>query len=185
MLKMSTIRVLLVLLLTFNLISYAGIAQEREEQKTKPKIESVEIKNDAFPETIGIVNDYSQIFDEAQEVELSEMLYNYNIKTTRQIVVVTVDDISPYNDIQKYASDLAGKWGVGSADKNNGLVVVLCLPLRKVGIATGIGTQLILTNETCKEVIDNIMVPEFKAERYYLGIKKGISELIIKWDKGI
>ena len=102
---------------------------------------------------------------------------------TRQIVVVTVDDISPYNDIQEYASDLAGRWGVGSADKNNGLVVVLCLPLRKVGIATGIGTQLILRDETCKKVIENIMLPEFKAERYYIGIKKGISELIIKWDK--
>ena len=177
---MNNVKVFLVLLLT--LLSYAGSAQEREIQKPKPEFEFSETKKDTFPEPIGIVNDYSQVFNEAQKNELSKMLYDYDIKTTRQIVVVTVDNIAPYSDIQKYASDLGDKWGVGSANKNNGLVVVLCLPLRKVGIATGTGSELILTDETCKSVIENIMVPEFKGGRYYTGIKNGISELITIWN---
>ena len=138
--------------------------------------------NTKFPRSTGIINDFSRVFTASQRNELSKILYDYDIKTTRQIVVVTVDSISPYKDIQKFGTDLANEWGVGSLEKNNGLVIVLCNPIKQVGIATGTGTELILTDEICKRVIDHIMVPEFKNGSYYNGIKKGVTELMVAWE---
>lgn len=135
-----------------------------------------------FPEPIGIINDYSQIFTQSQRDELSQILYEYDIETTRQIVVVTVDSIAPYDDAQKYAFELGKEWRVGSAEEDNGLVVVLCVPIRTVGIATGYGTELVLTDEIFESVIDDIMIPEFRNEDYYDGIKKGVLELIALWE---
>lgn len=135
-----------------------------------------------FPKAVGIVNDFSEIFTTSEKTELTEVLYDYNIETSRQIVVVTIDSITPYQDIQKYATDLGNEWGVGMAEKDNGLVIVLCKPCRKIGIATGTGAQTVLTNEICQEVISNVIIPKFKNDEFYNGVKKGVEELIMKWE---
>ena len=96
-------------------------------------------------------------------------------------VVVTIDSINPYSDIQKMATDLGKYWGVGTAEKDNGLIILLCKPCQKIGIATGFGTELVLIDQICKQVIDKTIIPEFKNGDFYSGIKNGVTELITKW----
>lgn len=103
--------------------------------------------------------DFDRIFSPYEQQELSTIINNYYLKTTRQIVVVTVNNIEPYTDIQKYASDLGNYWGVGDAKKNNGLLIVLCNSCKKIGIASGTETQLILTNQICTEVVNHTIIP--------------------------
>ena len=172
---------ILILFLTLNFLSCKGIAQETKTKKPTTEIDFSETEKSSIPKPIGIINDYGQIFTESQRTELSKILYDYDIETTRQIVVVTIDSIKPYNDIQKYATDLGQTWGVGTAEKNNGLTIVVCNPCRQIGIATGTGTELILTDEICKKVIEEKIIPEFKNGEFYSGIKKGVIELIEKW----
>lgn len=172
---------ILILLLTLNLISCKGLAQETETKKQTTEVELSETVKSTFPKPIGIINDYGKVFTELQRTELSKVLYDYDIETTRQIVVVTIDSIKPYQNIQKYAVDLGNDWGIGNAEKNNGLTIVVCNPCRQIGIATGIETELILTDEICKNVIDQTIIPEFKDGKFYDGIKKGVAELIKKW----
>jgi len=172
---------ILILLLTFNFLSCKGIAQETETKKPTTEIDFSEMEKSSIPKPIGIINDYGQIFTESQRTELSKILYDYDYETTRQIVVVTIDSIKPYKEIQKYATDLGQTWGVGTAEKNNGLTIVVCNPCRQIAIATGTGTKLILTDEICKKVIAEKIIPEFKNGEFYNGIKKGVVELIEKW----
>ena len=172
---------ILILFLTLNLLSCKGSAQETEIKKSATEIQFSEAVKNTFPKPIGIINDYGKIFTESQRAELSKVLYDYDIETTRQIVVVTIDSIKPYQNIQKYATDLGNNWGVGTAEKNNGLTIVVCNPCRQIGIATGLGTELILTDEICKNVIDQTIIPAFKNGEFYDGIKKGVTELIAKW----
>ncbi len=171
----------LMLLLSLHLISCKTTASKTEINQPKSEVELSASAKTAIPKPMGIINDYGNVFTESQRVELSKMLYDYDIETTRQIVVVTVDSIKPYQDIQKYASDLGSAWGVGSAETDNGLIIVVCKPCRKIGIATGYGTSLVLTDPICKEVIDKTIIPEFKNKAFYSGIKKGIIALMEKW----
>ena len=159
---------ILILFLTLNLVSCKGSAQETE--------------NNTFPTPIGIINDYGEVFTDSERTELSKVLYDYDIETTRQIVVVTIDSIKPYENIQKYATDLGNEWGIGTAERNNGLTIVFCKPCRQIGIATGIGTEIILTDEICKEILNKTIIPEFKNGEFYNGIKYGVTELIKKWN---
>ena len=158
---------ILILFLTLNLLSYKGSAQKIETKKPTPEFDFSEMEKSTFPKPIGIINDYGQVFTESQRTELTKVLYDYDIETTRQIVVVTIDSIKPYDNIQKYATDLGDKWGVGTAEKNNGLTIVVCNPCRQIGIATGYGTELILTDQICKEVIDKTIIPEFKRSHFF------------------
>ncbi|MFD0992826.1 TPM domain-containing protein [Tenacibaculum geojense] len=164
------------------MLSCKGSAQETEIKETTTEFDFSTI--DKFRDTKlkdQIINDYDSIFSPTQNKELSDIIYDYNIETTRQIVVVTIDSISPYSDIQKYATDLSNYWGVGDAEKNNGLTIVMCSPCRQIGIATGNATALILTDEICINVIDQTIIPEFKNGNFYDGIKNGVIELIEKW----
>ncbi|REH45858.1 TLP18.3/Psb32/MOLO-1 phosphatase superfamily protein [Tenacibaculum gallaicum] len=63
------------------------------------------------------------------------------------------------------------------------MTIVFSKTLRKIRISTGIGTEHILTDEICKDVIEKTIIPKFKKGEYYLGIEKGITELIAKWQK--
>ncbi|GLB49864.1 hypothetical protein Y10_22320 [Neptunitalea sp. Y10] len=56
------------------------------------------------------------------------------------------------------------------------------MPCRQIGIATGTGTQTVLTNEICSEVIQSVIIPELKKGKPYQGIKKGITQFIEKWE---
>ena len=173
---------ILILCLTLNLLSCKGTAQETEIKKTTTEFDFSTVEKFRETKRKGlIINDYDSIFSPSQRKELSDIIYDYNIETTRQIVVVTIDSIKPYSDIQKYAVNLMNYWGVGDAKKNNGLTIVVCNPCRQIGIATGTGTELILTDEICKNVIDQTIIPEFKNGEFYIGIKKGVTELIEKW----
>ena len=172
---------ILILFLTLNLLSCKGLAQESETKKPTPEFDFSDMEKSTFPKPVGIINDFGQVFTESQRTELTKVLYNYDIETTRQIIVVTIDSIKPYRNIQKYTTDLGNNWGVGTAEKNNGLIIVVCNACRQIGIATGTGTELILTDEICKNVIDQTIIPEFKNGNFYGGIKNGVVELIKKW----
>ncbi|MDC7996340.1 TPM domain-containing protein [Altibacter sp. HG106] len=173
---------ILILFLTLNLLSCKGSAQENKIEKTTTEFDFSTIEKFRDTKLKGIiVNDYDSIFSPSQRSELSDIIYDYNIETTRQIVVVTIDSINPYSDAQKMAADLGKYWGVGTAEKDNGLIILLCKPCQKIGIATGFETELILTDQICKKVIDQTIIPEFKNGNFYAGIKNGVLELIEKW----
>ncbi len=173
---------ILILFLTLNLFSCKGTAQERDTKESIAEFDFSTVDKFRESKRIGqIVNDYDNIFSFSQQKELSDILYDYNIATTRQIVLVTIDSINPYSDIQKMASDLGNYWGVGAAEKDNGLIILLCKPCQKIGIVTGYETELVLTDEICQEIIDKTIIPEFRKENFYDGIKNGLVELIAKW----
>lgn len=173
---------ILILFLSINLISYQGTAQETNSKKSTSNFDFSTV--DKFRETKQkgqIINDYVSIFSPSQRQELSDILYHYNIETTRQIVIVTIDSISPYSDIQKFGTDLSNYWGVGDIKKNNGLTIILCNSCRQISIVTGTGTQKKLTDEICNDIINQTIIPDFKNGDFYLGIKNGVAELIKKW----
>ncbi len=181
--KMKIGTKILILFLTLSFVSCKGISQETETIKPTTEFDFSSVEKFRNTKLQGlIINDYDSILSPNQRQELSDLIYNYNIKTTRQIVIVTIDSISPYSDIVKYATDLSNYWGIGDSEKNNGLTIVICKPCRKIGIAAGTGTQIVLTNEICKEVLDKTIIPELKNGEYYKGIKNGVTALIEKWN---
>ena len=134
-----------------------------------------------LPASVGYVNDFEEIFTFEQIDKLEKIITEFEKNTTNEIAVITVKSIEPYDNIRDYATGISNHWGVGKSEKNNGLTIVVSCELKKVRISTGYGTEQILTDETCQGVIDEIMIPEFKDGNYYLGIEKGLLEIIKLW----
>ena len=157
-------------------------ATEFEKENSDKRLNEVVLDSiGVFPFPIGSVSDYEKVFNESQISKLTDIISEYEKITTREIAIVSVNSIHPYKDIQEYSTDLANEWGIGNPETDNGLLLLFSKNLREIRISTGLGTEKILTDEICKKVIEDTILPEFKNGEYYDGIKNGLSELIVKW----
>ncbi|EAQ37920.1 hypothetical protein MED134_14306 [Dokdonia sp. MED134] len=134
-----------------------------------------------FPTPLGVVSDYEGIFSEEQNSSLTKILNDYEEATSREIVIVTIDSITPYHNLKDYSTDLGNEWRIGKVKSNNGLLIVMSKNLRKIRITTGYGTEKILTDKICKKIIDSTIIPEFRRGDYYVGVEKGVQALKSKW----
>ncbi len=125
-----------------------------------------------------IVNDFEDVLTDTQEQYLIDELFDYESKSTNEIVIVTVADFKPYDDIFQFSLDLANRTGVGKVDKNNGILIVLSKDKRQIQIQNGDGIVSLFSNEQTKYIIQEIMIPEFRKDDYFEGLKKGLSAIM-------
>ncbi|MBK9483847.1 MAG: TPM domain-containing protein [Chitinophagaceae bacterium] len=92
--------------------------------------------------------------------------------------LVAFDDSRQGRDIADYNIDLGRAWGVGGKENNNGIVLLIAKNDRKLNIATGYGLEGALPDLTAKQIIDDIIRPNFKGEDYYRGIEEGTDAII-------
>lgn len=140
-----------------------------------------EINTLEFPKRIGYVNDFENIFT-ADEIKFMEnaLLY-YSDHSNREITIITLASIPENITFEDYAIRISNTWGVGENNNKSGLSIVLSKTLRKVRISTTEKARNSLTDEFCKKVIDEQMIPEFKKGNYNDGVLLGIDELIREW----
>jgi uncharacterized protein len=122
--------------------------------------------------TNRLVNDYASLFTEEQRSYLEYNLVAFDDSTSNQILIITTPSLDGY-DISNYAFEIGEKWGVGRAEHNNGLVIVIKPKNQTQGrafIATGYGLEGILPDAVCKEIVDLEMIPHFKKNDYYGGV---------------
>lgn len=134
------------------------------------------------PSPAKLVNDLTGNFLTAEQKQILEAkLVAFDDSTSNQITVVIVDDLKGY-DATDYATALGRKWGVGNKDFNNGVVLLVSTGggagNRKVAIAVGYGLEGLLTDVTTKAIIDNDLIPNFKAGTYYSGLDQATSSII-------
>ena len=130
---------------------------------------------------ISYVNDYSELLSEQEIFELDKLLRGYEKETTRECILVVMKDIEPYDDILEFGKDIGNRLGVGKKEKNNGLMMILDMSKRNIGISTGLGTEKILTDSICQVVINEEIIPKFKEGEFYNGILNGFTQLMEKW----
>lgn len=173
---------LIFLVLIMSLLSCKSSSNKSVKvENTVVEQEQTEYKEFKFPKPVGYVSDYGHILSETETKELRSIIKEFGDNTTNEIFIITIGSIAPYTDIHKFATDLANNWGVGKVKKDNGLVIVVSKEIKKIAISTGKGTEKIVTDKICKNILKTIVVPKFKEEQYFIGLKKGLIEIILKW----
>lgn len=108
---------------------------------------------------------------------LEAKLVAYDDSTSNQVAVIIVPTTGDY-DIAEYSFALGRKWGIGNKEFNNGVVFLIAKNDRKVFIAPGYGLEGAIPDITAKQIIDNIVVPNFRGNDFYGGINAGTDALI-------
>jgi uncharacterized protein len=112
------------------------------------------------------------LLDASQENLLKQKLIKYADSTSTQIVIAIIPSTKGEN-INYLGANWLSAWGIGQADKDNGVLIILAKDDRKVAINTGYGLEGSLTDAFSKRIIENIILPEFKKGDFYSGLDKG------------
>ena len=129
------------------------------------------------PNPQRLVNDFTNTLTESQKQALEQKLVALDDSTSTQIAVVIVESTNGQT-IADYDVELLRKWGVGSKKNNNGVVLLVAKNDRELDITVGYGLEGALTDATSKQIIDDIIVPNFKGNDYYRGIDQGTDAIM-------
>ena len=125
------------------------------------------------------VNDYANILDAELEGLLKQRLQHAGINNGPQITLLTIQSLGAYGHtgLEAFATGLFNHWGVGSSERNDGVLILVSTHDRKMRIELGSGYSYYY-DQIMKDVIEGAFIPYFKQDDYPAGIKIGIDETI-------
>ncbi|MEO6638071.1 MAG: TPM domain-containing protein, partial [Ginsengibacter sp.] len=109
-------------------------------------------KIESKPQPPMAVNDFGNFLEPFQRDALEQKLRNYNDTTSSAIVVVTVPNLDGY-DIAEVALKYLRDWGIGTKDRDNGVLILVSKEERKARIETGRGMEGVLPDILAKQII--------------------------------
>lgn len=119
-----------------------------------------------------LVSDYSDILSSQEEAYLENLLLDYADTTSTQVAIVTVATTGGDN-INLITAEIAANWKIGQQDKDNGCLILVASEDREISIQNGYGLEPYLTDFTSKQIIENEILPQFKAGSYFKGLVAG------------
>jgi uncharacterized protein len=124
----------------------------------------------------GFVSDFANILDSSTKQKIETDLQNLNNTKTVEVAVVTVPDLGDEN-IESYAVKLFEEWGIGKKNVDNGILLLVAPKEREVRIEVGYGMESVVTDLLSNQIIQKVIIPEFKTGNYGFGITKGVDAL--------
>jgi uncharacterized protein len=130
-----------------------------------------------FPALSGRVVDQAELLSPQQEAELTGKLEALQRASTRQLVVATVSSLQD-NPIEDYGYQLGRAWHIGQQGANNGVILLVAPNEKRVRIEVGYGLEPILPDALASQIIEQQILPRFRANDYPGGIVAGTDAII-------
>jgi uncharacterized protein len=123
-----------------------------------------------------IVDQTSTLSDD-QITALSRRIATSRAEKSYQIAVLMIPTLGNDEYLEGYSLKVARQWGVGEADKDNGVLLLIAKNDKKLRIETGRGLEGDLTDVRASRIIRNVITPEFRKGNFYEGISQGINSI--------
>lgn len=124
--------------------------------------------------------DEGNMLNEAEEAEINMIATRLFTEQRIPIIVATIPSLGLFGaqdmSIEAYARALFDHWGIGSQNRNYGMLVLVSYFDRKARIEFG-ASYAGQYNREANQIMQGIMVPAFKEFRYGKGLVGGVSAL--------
>ena len=123
------------------------------------------------------VNDLAGVLsDETKQhiVSVNDELY---AKTGAQIVAVTMGTLDG-DSLEEFSTELFRKYGIGSSEKNNGVLLLLVTGDRLSRIEVGYGLEGALPDGKTGRIQDDYMIPYYADNLWDEGIRSGFDAIV-------
>lgn len=131
-----------------------GCSESNESEIMIPKV-----KSDVY------VYDQGDFLDDSVEEQMNALLDQLEEETSIEFAVITIPSLNNLS-IEKYAVKLGNELGIGKADTDNGILLLISKTDTKVRLEIGKGMQGILTDSVSGRILDNFFVPYRDEENY-------------------
>lgn len=97
--------------------------------------------------------------------------------TGNQLMVLVITSLNG-NEISMYANEAYNHYNLGQKDINNGVLLLVAHEDRKVRIEVGYGLEGALPDALCGRIINNEIIPQFKAGDFDAGVSNGVNAIL-------
>lgn len=129
------------------------------------------------PDDIFYVYDGADVLSAETEQYILNASVELERKTGAQIVVVTIPSLEG-ESLEEYATDLFRQWGIGDAEKNNGLLLLCAVEDRQFRVEVGYGLEGDLPDGKTGRMQDTYIIPLLRENKFDEGIRNGYSAFL-------
>jgi len=132
------------------------------------------------PYDIFYVNDYADVISQETEnyvVNLNDQLYD----ATGAQIVYTITEFTDGMSIDDYADEMFNAWGIGSAEKNNGILIVISTVESTSYVVPGDGIRDDLL-DALGSIYYDVVDPAVVEGRYDDAVKNSCGDIIAKFN---
>jgi len=130
------------------------------------------------PELKKRVTDLTDTLKEQEKIELEKILKDFEKRKGSQVAVLIVPSTEE-EAIEQFSIRVVDEWKIGRKKIDDGVLLLIAKNDRKLRIEVGRGLEGALTDALSKRIIEEIIKPEFKSQKFFEGVKKG-AEAITK-----
>jgi uncharacterized membrane protein YgcG len=132
------------------------------------------------PRNDPYINDFAKVIDAEDASNLRQALADLKSSKGIELAVVTVNSIKDYptgdGTLESFATHLFNTWGVGDAQLNKGVMLLVAVNDHKLRVELGKSYGSGHSAEM-QSIIDNTIVPDFKQGAYSRGIYRGVKAI--------
>jgi len=122
------------------------------------------------------VSDMAAVLDSPTKQRLNTMITWLEQNTTAEIAVVTVRSTEG-SPPKEFATELFHRWGIGKADQDNGVLILLDMESRRLEVETGYGVEGLLPDGKVGAILDAQVIPRFKQGDIGGGLLAGVEAM--------
>lgn len=127
----------------------------------------------------GFVNDFAGVLTADQRLQIENQLVGFK---DAEISVVTIKNLGG-DTVENYASELFKEWGIGQKGKDNGVLFLIAVEDREMRIEVGYGLEGLLTDAQSYWIQQNVVVPAFRNNDFYIGISGATQKIMAAINK--
>ena len=116
-----------------------------------------------IPDPVGdiYVQDFANVLNENEEIQLKNIGRSIDDQTTSQIAVLTVDSIGE-SSIEEYSVEAYRKFGLGTEENDNGVLLVISMQEKKIRIEVGYGLEGTIPDGKAGRILDEYAIPHLQ-----------------------
>lgn len=130
----------------------------------------------SVPPLTGPVVDEAKLFDAQRLGKLQNELSGYYASSGIQLQVLTVKSLEGEN-LEAFSIRVADAWKIGKADTDRGLIMIVAPKEHQARLEVGQGLEGEIPDAIASRIINDTMIPRFKAGDYPGGIEAGIKDI--------
>jgi uncharacterized protein len=129
------------------------------------------------PPPTSYFNDYAGLVPASDAARLEAKLLAFEKQTSNQVVVAVFPEL-PSPSLEDFTSRTAESWKAGRKELDNGIVFFVFVRDRKMRIETGYGLEGALPDAIASRILNEQVVPHFRAGDWTGGIEAGVDGII-------
>lgn len=130
-----------------------------------------------FPKPTGFVNDLAGVVSAETRSHIENLLSSFERQTGNEVAVATLPSLEG-RTVEDVAVDLYKQWGIGKEGKDNGALFLVAPYERRMRIEVGYGLEGAINDALAGRILDEYVVPRFKAQDISGGIAAGAVAIV-------